>query len=572
MKRLFRRKVLFLSFTVLVVLLVGGGVTVFMLYFRPYWATEPPGELLVREGGVALNTGHGWVDVGPGTRLTQGAMIRAEGWAELSLSRYSVIRLTGAEVHIKALNDDKGLVALEQLSGDVWYTLTPASRVTAFTVDTPAGSFTAVGTSFGVSVGSHIVKVVVDRGAVVGLRKARLGEWPEPVEVPFLIEAGHMALVQGEEEGAPLEELEEDEGSLGIWMGAEVKIRLAQESTWLRENRQADDRWILLQRNYLKRKYASFITVAKAMVQRIMGQVVTDEMVDDFIDRYLRGEIDIGRLIQDGTIPPQYIPLLPPEFKPFRSSELLEFADSLRRLSPEEIEGFALWGAMEAAAAGQAGAGGIRPQVREGCKCLKAEVCLRALKSRAKGDYGHAWICIRKLVQCADGVYVQVFCYGLAPGPEGRKFDIIRKTGLIYEDYGHATQWKDGDPNAVTDKSNYDCQWCEPTSCSKAEELIAKFEKEKKGGKEEKRTKYNVLIYNCVAWAYEQFWKATNKEETAPGSWVLGPPLSWFGEILVVSPTTPSEACKAIEEAKKKAKEEKSLRGRSLIGSPSIED
>ncbi len=256
-----------------------------MIFFLPYLQSTPDAVLEIEKGTVEINTGTGWSKVSSGTELKQSYQIRtgSDGEATIIFSGKSVARLSNdSEVNISELKRvEKQLeVRIVQVNGDVWHSISPVGGISSYVIETPMGNFTEAGTSFGISIGKK--KVAVLDGLVF-----HMGQ--EQVVLPMRTQAQ-------------------------ILTGRPIRIVTLEEDTWVQQNKKADENWLIKSREGLKKKYSIQIRLAKPFGPMVLNTELTDDKINDGIDRYLHGEIDVPKLIEEGKVPEQVVPLIPDEF------------------------------------------------------------------------------------------------------------------------------------------------------------------------------------------------------------------------------------------------------------------
>jgi hypothetical protein len=275
------KKIVIVIIVILAILIIGA-----VIFLLPIFQSVPKAVLEVGKGTVEINTGSGWNKAGSGTELKQDWQIRtgSDGEANIIFFGNSVVRMANdSEVNIKELKlVEKTLwVRLEQSKGDVWHSISPVSGISKYIVDTPFGSFTEIGTSFGISIDKK--KVAVLNGLVV-----RTGQ------EQTVISGGMQAKIL---EGEP------------------TKIVALEEDSWVLQNKKAEEDWLVKRREEIKRKYRNQISIAVSLGPKVLKKEITDDMINDAIDRYLRGEIDVEKLIEEGKIPQEFVALIPDEFR-----------------------------------------------------------------------------------------------------------------------------------------------------------------------------------------------------------------------------------------------------------------
>lgn len=278
------KKIILIIGLLLAIIVIGA-----IISFKPYFSPEPPALLQIEKGLVEINTGSSWQQAKNGTELKQGWQIRTDKESKANIIFFgdSVARLAeNTEVIIKELNVTReGLnVIIKVVEGDVWHNIIPVSRINRYVVETLGGTFYKIGTSFGTSYRDGKAKTAVLSGSVT---------------VRSIYYAGTITSMEQAE----------------IIPRQPIKTQPLIKDGWVKENEQANIDWLIRYREHIKSKYSWQISLAKTTLPSVVGQEVTDEMINNFIDSYLRGEIDIIRLIEEKKIPNQFAGVIPPEFK-----------------------------------------------------------------------------------------------------------------------------------------------------------------------------------------------------------------------------------------------------------------
>ncbi|MBI2847019.1 MAG: FecR domain-containing protein [Chloroflexi bacterium] len=354
-----KRAVLFIVLIPLVV--IGAG---FAIFFAPYLSSEPLAVLRIEKGSVEISSGARWIPASSGMRLKPGWRVRTgeDGKASIVFYGDSVARLDeNTEVSIKELKvaDENLSVELDQASGKAWHRILPVGRIGSYVVDTPIGSFSATGTSFGTIVSSTETRVLNLEGVVVAIvdqkeSEKRLIVIPSMVQVNFPT-LEHLVMENPWDSSSP--------ENVGLEIGIELacgsdrwkpftyliekKAFIPEDvryetNVWALEHDLANAIFLVKRREQLMKKYDFHISIANSLGLKLLGEKITDDTLINFIDGYLRGDIDVNDMISRGEIPKQYAFLIPPTFRHTSEAKSKKMPESTQLLIAEAKEDLGL--------------------------------------------------------------------------------------------------------------------------------------------------------------------------------------------------------------------------------------
>jgi hypothetical protein len=256
-----------------------GGAAFFMFVGFP----KPPATLVVDAGTVEVDMGDGYKAARSGMELKQGWSVRTggDGKATIIFFDSTVTRLSeNTEVTISELLASKAntTVSLDQSSGKTWNRVVKLSGIDTYEVGTPTGTATVRGTAFGVIVGAGESDVLVSEGTV------------------STSAGGEQAAISKDQQGSLT--------SQG------VEVAPLEADAWVAANDAMDDAYIIELREELKQKHSLLLGIAKSR-----SPDVTDDVINDYLDRYLRGEYTIQDAINQGIIGEGDLGLIPEELK-----------------------------------------------------------------------------------------------------------------------------------------------------------------------------------------------------------------------------------------------------------------
>ena len=265
-------KKLRLLIPIIVIVCVIGFVWIFFMS-DSVKADEPKAQLIIETGTVQVkHAGETWTLAKDGMYLYESDSIRTENnsIASIILFKSSVIRLdNNSEVTIKELihDADSKSVTIQQNVGRTWSTVSEASGMEDYNVETPTAVASVRGTSFDYYILANGTIIISVGDGNVNITVFREGEVVHTIEVPETL----AAIIEPYNISDPPD------------------TKSYKEDEWIRENLGKDKELYDDLKEELRDRIEPFLSDLK----EILDDYPSDEEIDVLIDGYLTGVWDL---------------------------------------------------------------------------------------------------------------------------------------------------------------------------------------------------------------------------------------------------------------------------------------
>ncbi|MBS3167918.1 FecR domain-containing protein [Candidatus Woesearchaeota archaeon] len=284
-------KIFFALIVLIIVVILGTG----LYFYWPYLQFESSAVLNIEKGKTEVDSGKGFVEAKNGMQLKENWIVRTneESEAEIIFLGSTSVKLDElSSLIIKKIDKENRVVSIEQAEGNIWYDLLEGSGI-KIEIETPDGNFTNEGTSFGCSVSIAQPRFVVSAPKIT-----------KPIGTVIPVIRG--SVVQKTTENH-INKITAGTQSTIIKTNP-IKNEQIIRNKFIEKNEDKYNKFVEKRRNELKKKYRRNIALAKRMFPQI-----TDEILNSYIDKVLKGEININDKIKEGTIPISAIKFIPSE-------------------------------------------------------------------------------------------------------------------------------------------------------------------------------------------------------------------------------------------------------------------